>query len=58
MSRESIKANWATAKELLFFVWRGKELVDDADHRAPPSHEWPHNLPRKSAIVPFIYALF
>jgi len=24
MSRESIKTNWATAKELLFFVWRGK----------------------------------
>lgn len=55
MSRESIKTNWATAKELLFFVWRGKNwwLTPIIVLLLLMSG----NLPRKQR-APFIYALF
>lgn len=58
MSRESIKTNWATAKELLFFVWRGKNWWLTPIIVLLLLMSGLIIFLESSAIAPFIYALF
>jgi len=58
MSRESIKTNWATAKELLLFLWRGKNWWLTPIIVLLLLMSGLIIFLESSAIAPFIYALF